>query len=86
MVIKHIGVRELRGDLSRHVAGDEVIAVEKHGHLLGFSVPIRRPNEAERRELLDRADEAFQRLYAESGMSEDELAVIVDPSRPDPHA
>ena len=84
MALKHIGVREMRSDLSRHVAGDDIIAIERHGHLLGFYIPVRRPSEMEQEELLRRADEAFARLREESGMSEDELAAMLDLSHPDP--
>ncbi len=84
MALKHIGVREMRSDLSRHVAGDDIIAIERHGHLLGFYIPVRRASKVEQEELLRRADEAFARLREESGMSEDELAAILDLSHPDP--
>lgn len=86
MALKHIGVREMRSDLSRHVAGDDIIAIERHGHLLGFYIPVRRASEAGQEELLRRADEAFARLREESGMSEDELAAMLDLSHPDPLA
>lgn len=86
MALKHVGVREMRSDLSRHIAGDDIIAIERHGHLLGFYIPVRRASEAEQDELLRRADEAFARLRQESGMSEDELAAMLDLSHPDPHS
>lgn len=84
MAIKHVGVREMRSDLSHHIAGDDIIAIERHGHLLGFYIPVRRASDAEQEELFRRADEAFARLRKESGMSEDELAAILDLSHPDP--
>jgi ribosome-binding protein aMBF1 (putative translation factor) len=86
VAIKHVGVREMRSDFSRHVAGEDVIAIEKHGHLLGFYIPVRRTSEEERRELLHQADEAFARLREESGMSEDEIAAMLDLSKPDQRA
>jgi hypothetical protein len=86
MALKHVSVREMRSDLSRHIAGDDIIAVERHGHLLGFYIPVRRASEVEQEALLRRADEAFARLREESGMSEDELAATLDLSRPDPSA
>jgi len=83
MALKHVGVREMRSDLSRHIAGNDIIAIERHGHLLGFYIPIRRASEAEQETLLRRADEAFARLRAEAGMSEDEIAAMLDLSLPD---
>jgi ribosome-binding protein aMBF1 (putative translation factor) len=86
VAIKHVGVREMRSEFSRHVTGEDVIAIEKHGHLLGFYIPVRRASEEERRELLHQADEAFARLREESGMSEDEIAAMLNLSKPDQRA
>ncbi len=83
MSLKQTEAEEKRSDPSRHIVGDNSIAIEQHGHLHGFHIPVRPANEAGQEELFRRADEAFARLRAESGMSEDELTAMLDLSLPD---
>ena len=40
MSVKHVGVRELRGDLAEKLKGSEPIVIERHGQVLGIYVPV----------------------------------------------
>ena len=40
MSIKHVGVRELRGDLAEKLKGSEPIVIERHGQVLGIYLPV----------------------------------------------
>lgn len=39
-MLKRIGIRQLRDNATRYLAGDDVLAVERHGSLVGYFVPV----------------------------------------------
>lgn len=62
--MKHIGVREFRDNASQILAGGEPVAIERHGHLLGFFIPVR--------------PDPVAHLMTEANLSEDEVAALLD--------
>ncbi|MGH2558497.1 MAG: hypothetical protein ACRDJH_05490 [Thermomicrobiales bacterium] len=90
--MKRIGVREFRDHATKYLAGDEVLAIERHGNQIGVYIPTkatrREPVKAGRREdvdeALERLGETVQRVLEETGMSEDELADFFDLNKPVP--
>ena len=83
MVVKHMGVRELRTGLTEALRGGDVIAVERHGELLGYYFPVkRRPSENERRAYLAKANAMLTSLREHSGLTEDEFAAEWDDAAP----
>lgn len=81
--LKEVGVREFRDHATRYLSGSESIAVSKNGRLIGVYVPLKRDEEAKRR-ALDKFGETIERILQETGMSEDELADLLDLSKPFP--
>lgn len=82
--MKHVGVREFRDRATGYFRGSEPIAVERHGRLIGFYIPVepREPDHKERlQEALNKLGVAVERALEESGMTEDELADYFDLSR-----
>lgn len=65
MTTRHIGIREFRDGATRHIASGDVLAIERHGALVGYFVPV---TSRDRRETVE---DAVERLRAES--SEDVL-------------
>ena|SRR6266516_2872395 len=45
--MKHVGVREFRDHATQYLAGDEVLAIERHGVPLGYYWPARLGSESE---------------------------------------
>jgi hypothetical protein len=82
--MKRVGVREFRDRATRYLAGDEVLAIERHGQPIGFYIPT----EAGRRErfaqALDRLEQTVRRVLAETGLSEEELSRLYDLDEPVP--
>ena len=76
--MKHVGVREFRDRATGYFRGSEPIAVERHGRLIGFYIPVEpRRDERDAADLeaaLARLDASVKRVLDESGMTEDELA------------
>jgi len=68
-----IGIRELREKLASYVESSVPIEVTRHGHTIGFYIPVpRRPGQAEREALLE-AGRRMQAELARLGLTEDEV-------------
>lgn len=85
--MKHVGVREFRDRATGYLKDSEPLAVERHGKLIGFYIPVeqKRGNteEEEFRDALGRLDQTVRRVLEESGMTEDELADAFDLGKSD---
>lgn len=84
--VKHVGIKEFRDRATSYFKESEPIAVERHGRLIGFYIPVesKRASEAERKAMIDRLEASVARALEESGMTEDELADYFDLSKPPP--
>jgi crotonobetainyl-CoA:carnitine CoA-transferase CaiB-like acyl-CoA transferase len=78
--IKNVGVRDFRDHATTYLSGGEPLAVSKHGRVIGFYVPVERDEDDVRR-AVPRLGEAVENVLKETGMSEDELASMLDPRR-----
>ncbi len=85
-VVKHVGVREFRDHATQYLSGDEVLAVERHGEPIGFYIPTSANRRERFEQALERFEQTVQRMVAETGMSEDELADLFDLKQPLPDA
>jgi hypothetical protein len=81
--MKSVGVREFRDHATAYLSGPEPLAVSKHGHVIGFYIPVER-DEGEARRAVARLGEAVERVLQETGMSEEELAGLLDLRRAPP--
>ena len=80
--MKRLGVREFRDRATRYLAGEEVLAVERHGKLVGFYIPARVESEEEVRLALERLGRAVGRALEESDLDEEVLSRTLDLSKP----
>ncbi|MDQ2787567.1 MAG: hypothetical protein M3Y58_21480 [Chloroflexota bacterium] len=74
MSAKHVGVRELRGDLAEKLKGSEPIVIERHGQVLGIYLPIQPVDREKVGKALDRFHAAIERVLHESDITREELA------------
>jgi hypothetical protein len=81
--MESVGVREFRDHATAYLSGSKPVAVSKHGHVIGFYIPVDRDDEQVAR-ALDRLDATVHGILTESGMSEDELAEQFDLRRRQP--
>lgn len=82
--MKRIGVREFRDHATRYLAGDDVLAIERHGKPIGYYIPAGSQDRTDATQGLPIWESIAQRMMAETGMSEDELADLFDLSKPLP--
>jgi hypothetical protein len=81
--MKNVGVREFRDHATKYLAGPETVAVNRHGKVIGFYVPLKR-DEDEVRRAVAQLGQAVEQVLDETGMTEDELAGLFDMRRPFP--
>ena len=87
--MKHVGVGEFRDRATGYPRDSEPLAVERHGRLIRFYIPVEsgEPDRDTRmKEALGRLEQAVSRAAEESGMGEDELAEYFDLSKPSPES
>ncbi|MDQ6601169.1 MAG: prevent-host-death protein [Chloroflexota bacterium] len=74
MSVKHVGVRELRGDLAEKLKGSEPIVIERHGQVLGIYVPVQQVDRAKAAEALEQFHALIDRIVRETDITREELA------------
>jgi hypothetical protein len=76
--MKCVGVREFRDRATTYLSGP--VEVSKHGHVIGFYIPVERDADDVRRAVAQ-LGETVERVMKETGMDEGELAGLLDPRR-----
>jgi len=65
--------------ITKYLAGPEPVAVNRHGKVIGFYIPLRRD---EVRHAVAQLGKAVEQVIDETGLGEDELAGLFDTRRP----
>lgn len=73
--MRKVGIREFRDKATSLLATGETLLVERHGHPVGYFVPIKQkgPEEAD---AMQRLAEALEQVVNETGLSEETLAEL----------
>ena len=79
--MKRVGVRDFRDHATQYLAGDEVLAIERHGQPIGFYIPARTKRPEASVALFERLDRAIERVLAQTGFSEEDLVRFFDLSQ-----
>lgn len=82
--MKRVGIREFRDHATRYLAGDEVLAVERHGRPVGFYIPTGASRQEQLTQALQRLEHSVRQVLTETGLSEAELSRLYDLSEPAP--
>ena len=75
--LKAVGVREFRNNASTYLSGSDPIAVNKHGQVIGFYIPLERDQDEVRRAIA-KLGATVEKVLEDTGMSEEELAQLFD--------
>jgi len=54
--MKSVGIREFRDKASHHLTSKEVLAVKRHGKLVGPYIPVKESEDEEVRRAIDRGE------------------------------
>lgn len=82
--MKRVGVREFRDRATQYLAGDEVLAIERHGQPIGFYVPTGKSRQESFAEALEQLERTIRRVREETGLTEDDLSRLFDLTKPLP--
>lgn len=97
--MKRVPADEFARHAAEYLEGSEPVSVEKDGEVIGRYVPTpnghasnsagsdeeRRRRKTESREAFARLRTVLQEIYDETGLTEDEFADLMDPSKPFPY-
>ena len=75
--LKSVGVREFRNNASAYLSGSDAIAINKHGHVIGFYIPIERDQDEVQR-AISKLSQTVEKVLVETGISEEDLARMFD--------
>ncbi len=97
--MKRIGAHEFERRVAQILDESEMLSIERDGRVIGHYIPV--PNgpagngatgpeesrhaDAETRAAIERLERVLEGIYARTGMTEDELADVLDPSKPFPY-
>lgn len=79
--VKSVGVREFRDHATAYLSGSEPIAINKHGRVIGFYIPLER-DDAEVQRAVAHLGSVVDDIVASTGLSEDDLATMLDLRHP----
>lgn len=79
--MKSVGIREFRDKASHYLTSSEVLAVKRHGKLVGLYIPVKEAEDEEVRRAIDRLGRTVEAVMAESGLDEETLSCALDLSR-----
>ena len=82
--MKRVGVREFRDHATQYLAGDDVLAIERHGQPIGFYVPTAAKHPENWARALERLQQTVEEVLAETGLAEEELSRLFDLREPLP--
>jgi antitoxin (DNA-binding transcriptional repressor) of toxin-antitoxin stability system len=73
-----VGIREFRDKASQYLGSKEVVAVKRHGKLVGFYVPVDQSDEIEIERALQRLNQTVETAMTQSGMDEADISRALD--------
>jgi hypothetical protein len=80
--MKRVGVREFRDHATQYLAGNEVLAIERHGQPIGFYIPTAAGRREQFTQALARLQETISQIRAETGLTEENLSRLFDTREP----
>ena len=72
--MRKVGIKEFRDNATKLLASGETVRIERHGHPVGYFIPVKPEPSAEADAAAERLAELMARAVNESGLDEDELA------------
>ena len=72
--MRKVGIREFRDNATKLLAEGGTFRIERHGHPVGYFIPIRRKDTDEADAALSHLAATIERAMREGDLSEDDLA------------
>ena len=72
--MRKVGIREFRDKATTLLATGETLLVERHGHPVGYFVPIKQ--KGDETDALQKLGDALERAVNDTGLSEEQLSEL----------
>jgi antitoxin (DNA-binding transcriptional repressor) of toxin-antitoxin stability system len=79
--MKTVGIREFRDKATHYLASGEILAVKRHGKVVGFYIPVSQSDEKEVQQAIKQLSVTVEAAKAESGLTEEALSQALNLSR-----
>ena len=84
--VRQVGVREFRNRASQLMASGDILAIERHGHTIGYFIPVKSTDAEEARLAQARFEQAVAEAKAAGVFDEDLLSDMPDREESPAHA
>ena len=71
--MRRVGIREFKDKATQLLASEEPLVVERHGKVIGFYTPLKRPDQEKVNEAAARFDATMEGIARRLGISVEEL-------------
>jgi len=72
--MRSVGIREFRDKASHYLASREVLAVKRHGKIVGFYIPIKETDDQEVQRAIECLGKTVESVIVKSGLDEETLS------------
>ena len=72
--MRKVGIKEFRDNATKLLATGETMLIERHGHPVGYFIPVKKKDEAEAESAEKRFTEALEDALSKTHLTQDELA------------
>jgi antitoxin (DNA-binding transcriptional repressor) of toxin-antitoxin stability system len=79
--MRHVGIREFKNQATSMMSSGETLVIERHGKPIGFFVPVAATDRRAGRAALGRLGRLVDKVLADSGLDEEELAREISGTR-----
>ena len=82
--MNHVRIEDFRQKPDQYLSVPHVVAIDKDDRTVGYFVPVASAHNDDYRHTLADLEATIERVLARTGMTEDQLADLLDPGKPLP--
>jgi hypothetical protein len=76
--MEHVGVREFRDKATYYLKLGKPLAIERHGEVIGYYLPVRRKDPEEIKRRLEAFERALEQILKGAELTEEEFAELAE--------
>ncbi len=76
-----VGIKEFKNKATQYLRAEKPVAIERHGKLVGFYIPVAERNEEKIKTSLNTFEKALKKALNETGLSTDAFADLVSKAK-----
>jgi antitoxin (DNA-binding transcriptional repressor) of toxin-antitoxin stability system len=76
-----VGIKEFKNKATHYLRAEKPVAIERHGKLVGFYIPIAERDEEKIKKSLAKLEKALKKALDETGLSKEAFADLVSKAK-----